>query len=109
MPACAGMTRLGWPCVNLFAAWYWLTNVSQGNAMDTPTIHTAKTTLSRPLARVESGKESVLARGKQPVAKIVPYRSPAPKRQFGALPGIVAVGLEFFEPLPDDELAAWEQ
>ena len=70
---------------------------------------TAETTLSRLLARAETGEEIVLARGKQPVAKIVPYRSPPPKRQLGALRGIVSVGLEFFEPLPDDELASWEQ
>jgi prevent-host-death family protein len=77
--------------------------------METVTIHTAKTTLSRLLQRVEAGEEIVLARGKQPVAKLVPYRPAAPKRQFGALRGIVSVGPEFFEPLPDDELARWNQ
>lgn len=77
--------------------------------METVTIHTAKTTLSQLLARVEAGEEIILARGRQPIAKIVPYHPPAPKRRFGALRGIVSVGPEFFEPLPDDELAAWEQ
>jgi prevent-host-death family protein len=77
--------------------------------METVTIHTAKTTLSQLLARVEAGEEIVLARGKVPIAKIVPYQPVAPKRQFGALRGVVSVGREFFEPLPDDELAAWEQ
>jgi hypothetical protein len=32
-----------------------------------------------------------------------------PKRQFGALRGKFSVGLEFFEPLPENEPAAWEQ
>jgi prevent-host-death family protein len=41
--------------------------------MDTVTVHTAKTTLSRLLGRVEAGEEIVLARGKQPVARLVPY------------------------------------
>jgi prevent-host-death family protein len=77
--------------------------------METVTIHTAKTTLSQLLARVEAGEEIVLARGKVPIAKIVPYQPVAPKRQFGALRGVVSVGREFFEPLPDDELATWEQ
>ena len=77
--------------------------------MATVTIHTAKTTLSQLLARVESGEEIVLARGKVPIARIVPYQPVAPKRQFGALRGLVSVGPAFFEPLPDDELAAWEQ
>ena len=73
------------------------------------TIHTAKTTLSQILTRVEAGEEIVLARGKVPVAKIVPYQAAAPKRQFGALRGVVSVDAAFFDPLPDDELAAWEQ
>jgi prevent-host-death family protein len=77
--------------------------------MDTVTIHTAKTTLSQLLARVEAGEEIVLARGKVPIAKIVPYQPVSPKRQFGALRGVVSVGPDFFEPLPDEELAAWEQ
>jgi prevent-host-death family protein len=77
--------------------------------METVTIHTAKTTLSQLLARVEAGEEIVLARGKQPIAKLVPYHPATPKRQFGALRGVVSIGPEFFEPLPDDELAAWEQ
>jgi prevent-host-death family protein len=77
--------------------------------METVTIHTAKTTLSQLLARVEAGEEIVLARGKVPVAKLVPFKPVAPKRQFGALRGVVSVSPKFFEPLPDDELAAWEQ
>lgn len=77
--------------------------------MDTVAIHTAKTTLSHLLARVEAGEQIVLARGKHPIAKLVPYRPVGPGRQFGALRGVVSVGPEFFEPLPADELAAWEQ
>jgi prevent-host-death family protein len=77
--------------------------------MDTVTIHTAKTTLSQLLARVEAGEEIVLARGKVPIAKLVPYQTATPKRRFGAFRGVASVGPEFFEPLPDDELAAWEQ
>ena len=68
--------------------------------MTTVTIHAAKTHLSRLLAQVEAGEEIVLARGSQPVAKLVPYGAPAPKRRFGALRGIISVGPEFFEPLP---------
>lgn len=77
--------------------------------MDTVTIHTAKTRLSQLLARVEAGEEIVLARGKHPVAKLVPYQPPQPKRQFGALRGVVTVDPGFFDPLPEDELAAWEK
>jgi antitoxin (DNA-binding transcriptional repressor) of toxin-antitoxin stability system len=76
--------------------------------METITIHVAKTTLSQLLARVEAGEEIILARGKAPVARLVPFHPPASKRQFGALRGVVSVGPEFFEPLPEPELAAWE-
>jgi prevent-host-death family protein len=76
--------------------------------MATVTIHTAKTNLSQLLARVEAGEEIILARGKQPIAKLVPFQPPPKKRQFGALRGVVTVGPEFFEPLPEQELAAWE-
>jgi antitoxin (DNA-binding transcriptional repressor) of toxin-antitoxin stability system len=75
----------------------------------TVTIRTAKTTLSQRLARVDAGEEIGLARGKHPIAKLVPYHPAGPKRQFGALRGVVSVGPAFFEPLPTDELAAWEQ
>jgi antitoxin (DNA-binding transcriptional repressor) of toxin-antitoxin stability system len=73
------------------------------------TIHTAKTTLSQLLALVEAGEEIVLARGKAPIAKLVPFQPPATKRRFGALSGIISVGPEFFDPLSEQELAAWEQ
>jgi hypothetical protein len=49
------------------------------------------------------------ARGKHPIARLVPYHPVAPKREFGALRGVVSVGPEFFEPLPADELAVWER
>jgi prevent-host-death family protein len=76
--------------------------------METVTIHTAKTTLSQLLARVEAGEEIILARGKEPIAKLVPFQPAPPKRQFGALRGIITIGPEFFEPLPEQDLAAWE-
>ncbi len=76
--------------------------------MEIVTIHTAKTTLSQLLARVEAGEEIILARGKTPIAKLTPYHPPPTRRRFGALRGIVSVGPEFFEPLPEQELAEWE-
>ena len=77
--------------------------------MTVVTIHNAKTNLSQLLARVEAGEEIVLARSKQPVARIVPFESRPVKREFGALRGIVSVGPEFFEPLPPEDLADWAQ
>jgi prevent-host-death family protein len=77
--------------------------------MDTVTVHVAKTQLSKLLERVEAGEEIIIARGRQPVARLVPISKRRPKRQFGSMHGKVWVGPEFFEPLPDEELDAWDQ
>jgi prevent-host-death family protein len=80
--------------------------------MATVTIHTAEAQLSLLLARVEAGEEIIIARGTDPIAKLVPFGPPVPKstgkRQFGALRGKLSIGPEFFEPLPDEELGNWE-
>ena len=75
---------------------------------DIISIHAAKTHLSRLIARVEDGEVITIARGKTPVAKLVPIVRRG-KREFGAMRGKFSVGPEFFEPLPDDELELWEQ
>ena len=57
---------------------------------------------------MEAGEEIVLARGKHPIAKLVPF-DPAPvSANLGRCAEILTVGPEFFEPLPAEELAAWE-
>ena len=42
-----------------------------------------------------------------PVARLMPAL-PKGKREFGAMRGKFSIGPEFFDPLPDDELAQWE-
>jgi prevent-host-death family protein len=77
--------------------------------MPTFTIHAAKTNLSKLVARAEAGEEIVLARGKDPVVKIIPVSQRAkPRRKFGSLKGKIKIGPEFFEPLPEDELKHWK-
>jgi len=67
--------------------------------MPTYTIHAAKTNLSKLVARAEAGEEIVLARGKDPVAKIVPVTGrPEARRKFGSMKGKIKIGQEFFEP-----------
>jgi prevent-host-death family protein len=68
----------------------------------------AKRTLLQLLARVEAGEVIVIARGKTPVAKLVPIALPA-KRRFGAMRGKIIIGPEFFEPLSEEDLEAWER
>lgn len=77
--------------------------------MSIVTIHVAKTTLSQLIERAREGEEIIIARGAQPVVKLVALDTQQPRRVFGALKGKLSVGPEFFEPLPADELDAWEQ
>ena len=69
-------------------------------------IHQAKTQLSKLIAAAERGEEVVISRREMPVVKIVPVQ-PAKKRVFGALKGKIDIGPEFFDPLPEEELALW--
>ncbi len=69
-------------------------------------VHEAKTHLSKLLSRVEAGEEIVIARAGKPCARLVPCE-PRRRRTPGRIRGIT-VPPEFFDPLPDDELAAWE-
>jgi prevent-host-death family protein len=71
------------------------------------TVHEAKTNLSKLLARVEAGEDVVIARGKVPVARLVPYEQVKPQRLLGRFKGKFELTDAFFEPLPDDELAMW--
>jgi prevent-host-death family protein len=68
-------------------------------------VHEAKTHLSKLLDRAEAGEEIVIAKAGRPVAKLVPFAPQGPRRP-GLLKG--RVGAEFFEPLPEKELEAWE-
>ena len=70
-------------------------------------VHQAKTELSRLLARVETGEDVVIARRGQPVARLVACKAPV-KRQPDVLKGKIVVPDTFFDPLPEEELAAWE-
>jgi prevent-host-death family protein len=76
--------------------------------MATVTIHEAKTNLSKLLQKVAAGEEVIIARGKQPVARLVAVGLVKGKRQPGSLKDTLRVGPEFFEPLPENELARWE-
>ena len=70
-------------------------------------VHQAKTQLSRLLARVEAGEDVVIARRGEPVARLVGCK-PLKKRQPNVLKGKVIIPESFLDPLPEEELAAWE-
>ena len=75
--------------------------------MTTVNVHEAKTNLSRLLAQVEAGEEVIIARNGKPVARLVRC-TPRGKRQFGSMKGLIKLDDSFFDPLPEEELAAWE-
>jgi prevent-host-death family protein len=71
------------------------------------TVHAAKTNLSSLIERAEAGEDIIIARGKDPAVKLVPVKPPV-QRRFGLFKGLAKVGAEFFEPLPEEELQAWD-
>jgi prevent-host-death family protein len=75
----------------------------------TVTIHQAKTQLSKLIAKAETGEDVVIMRGKNPVARITAIAAVKGKRIPGRLKGKITLPNEFFfDPLPEEELRAWE-
>lgn len=81
--------------------------------MPTYTVHAAKTNLSKLIERVERGEDIVIARGRKPIARLVPVDVPAHvrrRRAFGVLKGKLKLPDSFFfDPLPEEELERWEK
>ena len=69
--------------------------------MEQINIHTAKTQLSRLIAE---GKEVVIARYGQPVARLVPIAKMREDRRPGSAKGKVILRDSFFDPLPEELL-----
>lgn len=68
-------------------------------------IHEAKTQFSRLVDRAHAGEEIVVAKDGKPWARLVPLAAPE-RRQPGLLRGL-RVDPAFDQPLPDEELDAW--
>ncbi len=69
-------------------------------------VHEAKSTLSQLLERAHAGEEIVIAKNGRPYARLVRLEAPGPRTP-GPLKGVVDDA--FFDPLPEDELDAWER
>lgn len=76
--------------------------------MTTVSVHEAKTHLSRLLRQVQAGEEIVIENNKRAVARLVPLERKAKRRRIGRLKGLVHLDDSFFDPLPEEELKAWE-
>ncbi|MCA9972961.1 MAG: type II toxin-antitoxin system Phd/YefM family antitoxin [Anaerolineales bacterium] len=68
------------------------------------TIHEAKTHLSRLIRQVLAGEEVIIARGKEPLVKLVALPEARSKRQIGGAKDVVLFMAEDFDaPLDDFE------
>jgi prevent-host-death family protein len=68
------------------------------------TVHQAKTNLSRLIKEAEEGKEVIITRGKDPVAKLIPIAA----KSVPPMPGNPAgkgSSPPAFDPMTDEELA----
>lgn len=75
----------------------------------TVNVHEAKSQFSRWLEQAHAGQEIILAKAGKPYARLMPLtqQSPRRQRQPGRLKGRLSD--DFFEPLPEEELTAWDQ
>lgn len=72
-------------------------------------IHQAKTHLSRYLAQLKPGESILLCKRNTPIAEIRPLPvAPQKPRPLGLATGKVQIHPSFFDPLPDDIIAAFE-
>ncbi|MBK1618352.1 MULTISPECIES: type II toxin-antitoxin system Phd/YefM family antitoxin [Chromatiaceae] len=69
-------------------------------------VHEAKTHFSKLLEQAHRGQEIIVAKAGKPYARLLPLANAAPQRQPGRLAG--RVDDAFFEPLPEEEIRAWE-
>lgn len=70
-------------------------------------VHEAKTHLSRLLRRVSAGEEIIIARGGEPIARLVPVGPPT-HRVLGKDRGRFEVPDDFDAPLPEEIIEAFE-
>lgn len=69
-------------------------------------VHVAKTQLSKLIEAALRGEEVVIARGSQPVVRLVAL--PQKRNLIGALEGKMTVPDDLFEPMSEEELKLWE-
>ena len=75
--------------------------------MKTHTIHETKTNLSKLIQKAREGEEVIIAKGKEPVAKIVPIRIADRPRKPGRFKGKISWTPDAFDPMTDEELRDW--
>lgn len=73
------------------------------------TIDEGTANVEQPIKAVgTAGRQVAITHENVPFAALQLIRSPQIEREFGAQKGWHAIGPEFFDPLPGEELNAWE-
>jgi prevent-host-death family protein len=76
--------------------------------VSTVNVHAAKTQLSKLLLRVAKGEKIIIAKAGRPIAQLTAVPRTDPPKP-GRFKGLIKVTDEaLFEPLPLEELSAWE-
>ena len=75
--------------------------------MKTHTIHEAKTNLSKLIQKARDGEEVIIAKGKEPVAKIVAIHVAERPQKPGRFKGKIRWTENAFDPLTGEELRDW--
>jgi antitoxin (DNA-binding transcriptional repressor) of toxin-antitoxin stability system len=70
-------------------------------------IHQAKTNLSKLIRKAQNGETILIARGKEPVAKLTGVQKSSKKRVPGKWKGKIDIHPSFFDPMTKEELAEW--
>ncbi len=71
-------------------------------------IRELKANLSAFIERVEAGETIIVAKRNEPVAELRPIARRGKRRILGRPVAGLEVGADFFDPLPDDVIAAFE-
>lgn len=71
----------------------------------TVNMHKAKSDLSHLVRRALAGEDVIITKAGKPVARLVPIRA---ERIPGTARGLVQISDDFFEPLPEDVVSAFE-
>jgi len=71
----------------------------------TVNMHKAKSDLSQLVRRALSGEDVIITKAGKPVARLVLIR---PERVPGTARGMIQISSDFFEPLPEDVVSAFE-
>ena len=74
----------------------------------TVNIKEAKIHLSRLIERAERGEEIIIAKAGTPKVRLTPVADEQIVRRPGRFAGSMKVTAAFFEPLAEEDLAAWE-